>query len=58
MVFRGETSALIPLYAVGVFVSFTLSQAGMVRHWRRTPGNHTRNMLINGAGRSPRALSL
>jgi Amino acid permease len=31
--FRGDTSRLIPLYAVGVFLSFTLSQAGMVRHW-------------------------
>ena len=43
-VFHGETHALIPLYAVGVFLSFTLSQAGMVRHsvrlrapgWRRS----------------------
>lgn len=33
--FRGDTSRLIPLYAVGVFLSFTLSQAGMVRHWWR-----------------------
>jgi amino acid transporter len=33
--FRGDTSRLIPLYAVGVFLSFTLSQAGMVIHWRR-----------------------
>lgn len=32
-VFAGDTSRLIPLYAVGVFLSFTLSQAGMVRHW-------------------------
>jgi amino acid transporter len=31
--FRGDTSALIPLYAIGVFVCFSLSQAGMVRHW-------------------------
>lgn len=31
--FGGDTSRLIPLYAVGVFLSFTLSQAGMVRHW-------------------------
>ena len=31
--FRGDTHALIPLYAIGVFLSFTLSQAGMVRHW-------------------------
>jgi amino acid transporter len=35
VVFRGDTHALIPLYAVGVFVSFTLSQAGMVRRWLR-----------------------
>lgn len=34
-VFRGDTSRLIPLYAVGVFLSFTLSQAGMVIHWWR-----------------------
>lgn len=32
-VFGGDTSRLIPLYAIGVFLSFTLSQAGMVRHW-------------------------
>jgi len=50
VIFKGDTSALIPLYAVGVFVSFTLSQAGMVRHWRKTPGNHTRSLIINGLG--------
>jgi hypothetical protein len=33
IVFGGDTSRLIPLYAVGVFLSFTLSQTGMVRHW-------------------------
>ncbi len=33
--FGGDTHALIPLYSVGVFVCFTLSQYGMVRHWRR-----------------------
>jgi amino acid transporter len=35
VIFRGDTHALIPLYAVGVFVSFTLSQASMVRYWLR-----------------------
>src|SRR2546423_10742961 len=35
MAFGGDTSRLIPLYAVGVFLSFTLSQSGMVLHWRR-----------------------
>lgn len=33
VIFGGDTSRLIPLYAVGVFLSFTLSQSGMVRHW-------------------------
>jgi amino acid transporter len=36
--FQGDTHALIPLYMIGVFVSFTLSQAGMVRKWRREGG--------------------
>ena len=42
--FQGNTHALIPLYAVGVFLSFTLSQAGMVRHWLKeehpAPASH------------------
>ena len=51
VVFRGETHALIPLYAVGVFISFTLSQAGMVRHWlvERGPG-WQRRLAVNGIG--------
>lgn len=36
IIFGGDTHRLIPLYAVGVFTSFTLSQTGMVRHWRNT----------------------
>jgi amino acid transporter len=50
-VFGADTHALIPLYAVGVFLSFTLSQAGMVRRWwkRRQPG-WRRGVLINGVG--------
>ena len=39
IVFAGDTSRLIPLYAVGVFLSFTLSQAGMVRHWLKVRRN-------------------
>ena len=35
-IFKAQTTALIPLYAIGVFVCFTLSQAGMVRHWFTT----------------------
>lgn len=42
---------LIPLYAVGVFLSFTLSQSGMVRHWHRIRGNGwIRSALVNGVG--------
>ena len=49
--FGGITNALIPLYAVGVFLSFTLSQAGMVRHHQkeREPG-WKRNVVINAVG--------
>ena len=51
IVFRGITDRLIPLFAVGAFLAFTLSQAGMVMHWRRTGGSHARtSMLINGIG--------
>jgi amino acid transporter len=51
VVFAGDTHALIPLYMIGVFVSFTLSQAGMVVHWRkiRTAGWRT-SAAINGFG--------
>jgi amino acid transporter len=51
VVFSGETHLLIPLYAVGVFVSFTLSQASMVRRWlvRREPGWWWR-WWLNAAG--------
>jgi amino acid transporter len=49
--FGAETHALIPLYAVGVFIDFTISQAGMVRHWLRTraPGWRFR-LPINALG--------
>jgi hypothetical protein len=51
VVFGGDTHALIPLYMIGVFVSFTLSQAGMVIHWRRlrTAGWWS-SAAINGVG--------
>src|SRR5581483_939039 len=51
--FQGKTTQLINLYAVGVFVSFTLSQGGMVRHWWRLRAEQKgwkRSMLINGLG--------
>src|SRR5580765_8407608 len=49
--FRGDTQSLLPLYMIGVFVSFTLSQAGMVIHWRKTqePGWKS-SACINGFG--------
>ena len=51
ILFGGVTDRLIPLYAVGAFLAFTLSQLGMVFHWKRTRGAHAfRNMLINGLG--------
>ncbi len=50
--FRGDTSRLIPLYAVGVFLSFTLSQAGMVVHWWRE-GNTLRGMREAAGLRKP-----
>jgi amino acid transporter len=55
--FKGDTSALIPLYAIGVFVCFTLSQAGMVVHWRKTrePG-WKRRAWLNGIGAVATAL--
>jgi amino acid transporter len=49
--FQGSTHALIPLFAVGVFICFTLSQAGMARHWWVERGDGWRRKLaINGLG--------
>ncbi len=49
--FRGITNDLIPLFAVGAFLAFTMSQAGMVAHWRKEQGKGSRrNMLINALG--------
>ena len=59
ILFGGDTHALIPLYSVGVFVCFTLSQIGMVRHWNRhrEPGWWYR-AAINGFGAVLTALVL
>src|SRR5262249_25416960 len=48
-VFSGITDRLIPLFAVGAFTAFTLSQLGMAAHWRRQQGNRTR-LTINRTG--------
>ncbi|HYP18843.1 MAG TPA: APC family permease [Chloroflexia bacterium] len=51
IVYNGETSSLIPLYAVGVFGAFTMSQSGMVvRWWRTRPPGWKRNFVMNLVG--------
>jgi amino acid transporter len=50
-IFGGVTDRLIPLYAVGAFLAFTLSQAGMVRHWWKVRGRHWGKFaMVNGLG--------
>jgi amino acid transporter len=50
-IFGGVTDRLIPLYAIGAFLAFTLSQTGMVFHWKRVGGaGATRSILVNGLG--------
>jgi amino acid transporter len=50
-IFHGDSHALVPLFAVGVFLAFTLSQIGMVRHWKRKHGKGwTLKASINGLG--------
>jgi amino acid transporter len=59
ILFGGTSHLLIPLFAVGVFIAFTLSQAGMVVHWWRMGGQWwTVKMLINGVGALATALTL
>jgi amino acid transporter len=56
---RGDTQALIPLFAIGVFVGFTLSQVGMVRHWHEQHGDGwARRAAINGLGAVLTAVAL
>jgi hypothetical protein len=51
VVFQGDTHALLPLYAIGVFISFTLSQSGMVRRWLRLREKGWRwRVWVNGVG--------
>jgi len=51
ILFGGVTDRLIPLYAVGAFLAFTLSQSGMVVHWWRNRGPHwVKSALVNGLG--------
>jgi len=60
ILFDGVTDRLIPLYAIGAFLAFTLSQSGMVRHWHKTldaPHRHLK-MFINGLGAVATGISL
>jgi amino acid transporter len=57
LLFDGITDRLIPLYAVGAFLAFTLSQAGMVMHWKRV-GGATRSMIVNGIGGTATAVTV
>ncbi|MEO6805618.1 MAG: APC family permease [Edaphobacter sp.] len=53
VLFDGVTDRLIPLYAIGAFIAFTLSQAGMVVHWRKQEGGYRKHwwhMFVNGFG--------
>jgi len=59
IVFGGVTDRLIPLFAIGAFLAFTLSQAGMVIHWKRHGGpGSIRRMIINGIGAIATGLTL
>jgi len=56
--FGGVTDRLIPLFAVGAFLAFTLSQLGMVAHWRRVGGPHAkRSLVLNACGATATAVT-
>src|SRR6201996_3372079 len=57
ILFGGVTDRLIPLYAIGAFLAFTLSQAGMVVHWYKQ-GNAVGRMIVNGVGSFATGLTL
>ena len=59
ILFGGVTDRLIPLYAIGAFLAFTLSQAGMVMHWKRQGGAGWHwKMVVNGVGATATGLTL
>jgi amino acid transporter len=60
IIFDGVTDRLIPLYAIGAFLAFTLSQAGMVRHWlKEKDAPHRRiKMFLNGLGATATGITL
>jgi hypothetical protein len=59
VLFGGVTDRLIPLFAIGAFLAFTLSQAGMVAHWRRVRGpGAIHSMIVNGLGAAATGVTL
>jgi hypothetical protein len=55
--FHANTDVLLPLYALGVFLGFTISQTGMVVHWRKLKGKHWRTKaVVNGIGATASAI--
>jgi amino acid transporter len=59
VVFRADSHALVPLFAIGAFLAFTLSQAGMVVHWFRERGRHWQlKAFINGLGATTTLVAL
>jgi amino acid transporter len=59
VLFKGVTDKLIPLFAIGAFLAFTLSQAGMVMHWRREGGKGAAfKMFVNGIGAMATGITL
>ena len=58
VVFGGVTDRLIPLFAVGAFLTFTMSQLGMVMHWRRQAGSHRASLAINALGATTTIVAL
>jgi len=58
IIFGGVTDRLIPLFAIGAFTAFTLSQAGMVSHWKHERGRGwVQSMLVNGLGAVPTGIT-
>ena len=58
VVFGGITDRLIPLFAIGAFLTFTMSQLGMVAHWRRERGRHAGRLALNALGAGTTMLAL
>ncbi|PDS71908.1 APC family permease [Rhizobium phaseoli] len=58
LVFGGITDNLIPLFAIGAFLTFTISQAGMTVHWRRRSTHHRAKLVMNGLGAVSTAAAL